>query len=312
MLILVLSIPLIAVSADRFVEGASKIAKYFGVSELVIGLTIVSWGTSAPELAVTTISAFNGEGALALGNVVGSNVFNVGLILGFCAVFRPVMFDPKLIKRELPLLMFGTALVATLVSFNQGINRVFGIGMVTVVCGYMGVLYFDSKKETKSENHVAGDKSIKVFPAFLVFLVGLFGILFCCKAMVESATFIAESFGLSRWLIAVTIVAAGTSMPEFAASFTGILKGKHDIAAGNIMGSELMNCLGVLGTAAILSPYTVGSEASWPTVFTFLTILFLFLCVRKKLILSRRDGMLLMGIGLSRWVFDIYNTTLVQ
>lgn len=305
-LVLIVCIPLIAVSADRFVDGASDIATYFGVSELVIGLTIVSWGTSAPELAVSVISALGGNGNIALGNVVGSNVFNVGLILGMCACFKTIPIDEIMVKRESYVLLIGVAFVTLSLYIFDGLNKYCGALLLLGLASYILFMIRHTRHEkrnfTKQKIH---DLRVSIPKSTAIFILGLCGVLLSCKAMVVSATSIATSLGVSDWIIAVTVVAAGTSMPEFAASFMGVVKGKFNIAAGNIIGSEIMNFLGVLGISALLAGINVSPEAKFSTLLAFLTLLWLAFRMQKHLMLTRRDGIILIVIGLSRWSIDL-------
>lgn len=305
-LLLIVCIPLIAFSADRFVDGASDIATYFGVSELVIGLTIVSWGTSAPEFAVSIISALDGNGDIALGNVVGSNVFNVGIILGMCALFKPIPIEKSLVRRECPVLLLGIGFIAAVLYLYGRLNSYAGMVLLALLGLYLVYVFRHTKhtavKRTADETHAL---QISIPRSLLLFVVGLVGVLLSSKAMVVSATSIASTLGVSEWVIAVTVVAAGTSMPEFAASFMGIVKGKYGIAAGNILGSEIMNFLGVIGIAAVLAGVNVAVEARFSTLLAFITVAWLAFRMQRNYRLTRKDGIILICIGVGRWAIDL-------
>lgn len=258
--LLVLGLALLVFSADWLVKGASKIAAALGISPLVVGLTVVAFGTSAPELAVSVMSAFKGEAELAVGNVVGSNIFNVLFILGISALIVPLMVNQQLIRFDVPVMIFVSLLVYGL-CFDGGLSRVDGIVLFGLCIGYVVFLLNMSKKEKdkgvlseyEAEYGAAKDDPQWVKNLALV-VFGVAGLVLGSKWLVDGAVSIAQYFGVSELIIGLTIVSAGTSLPEVATSVVAALKGERDIAVGNVVGSNIFNILTVLGVSSIVAP----------------------------------------------------------
>jgi len=246
-------------SADRFVIGAAATARSIGISPLVIGLTIVSLGTSAPEMFVSATAALNGAGALAVGNALGSNIANIGLVLGITALVSAIPLQKNLIKKEIPLLLLVT-IIAGLVMFDLELtNTDAAILIVTLV---IAVYLLFQQTADSGENIIDEDEQAAIdetSTGWAVFwlIAGLVALMVSSKMLVWGATFIAQAFGVSELVIGLTIVAIGTSLPELAASVASALKGHHDIAIGNVIGSNIFNLLAVLPIPALLSPLTI-------------------------------------------------------
>ena len=261
---LLVGLGLIVLGADWLVEGASSIARKAGVSEFVIGLTIVGFGTSCPELVVSLTGALAGNADVAVGNVLGSNIFNVLFILGLTALLRPVSMTPANRKKDIPL-----TLGVTVLFLACGLNRSFwGIGQVDGLSRWEGALFltvfaayivdsFHSGKPSGEEE--AESRPRKLWLAILLVLAGLAGLIFGGNLFVDSATDMARLLGVSDKFIAVTILAGGTSFPELATSLVAALKGRDQIALGNILGSNVFNILLILGSSALITPLSLAS-----------------------------------------------------
>ena len=260
--LLIAGLVLLVVGAEFLVKGASKLAAAFGVSPLIIGLTIVAFGTSAPEMAVSVGSAYAGQADLALGNVVGSNIFNILLILGLSAAVAPLVVDQQLVRLDVPL-MIGASLLVLAFGLDGKISRIDGVILFAGIIAYTVFLIVQSRKETNAavqaeyEQEYAdqdSDGSVHYFRDGAYILGGLTLLVLGSNWLVESAITIAQYFGVSELIIGLTIVAAGTSLPELATSVIASLRGERDIAVGNVVGSNLFNLLSVLGFSSIVSP----------------------------------------------------------
>lgn len=286
----VLGLALLVWSADRFVDGAVGVARYCGMSTLLIGMVVVGFGTSAPEMVVSAISAMDNAPELALGNAYGSNIANIALILGVTAVISPVIVIRKALKRDLPVLLAVTALSIFLAS-DGAINRHDGIVLLLVFAGVMAFNIVSEIRQKKAEgtSETEADEGEKLSLGKSVFwlVLGLSLLVASSRALVWGAVEIARALGVSDLLIGLTIVAVGTSLPELASSIAAARKGENDLAIGNIIGSNLFNTLMVVGIASTIAPM----HSFEPSVFnrdmpvmTVLTVLLLLfgLPVRKK------------------------------
>ena len=254
-------IVLLVWGADRFVNGAASIARLLNVSPLLIGLTIVALGTSAPEILVSAVAAFQGNSGLAVGNALGSNITNIGLVLGVSAIVAPIAVKSSLLRKEFPLLIAVTAFSITLL-WNGQLTVAEGwlllAGLVALLC-WLG---WASKQQGAEEIAIDTD-DVEILPrntAIVHFVIGLATLLIGSRLLVWGAVNTASSFGVSDTVIGLTIVALGTSLPELAASLSSTMKGEHDIAIGNVVGSNLFNLLAVLGVAGAIAP--TGIESS--------------------------------------------------
>ena len=297
--ILFLSIAALWQGAVWVVDSASHIAQRLGVSELVIGLTIVAFGTSAPEFAVTLTAALRGQPNMSVGNVVGSNVFNIGFILGSVAIIHAVRTSSKLVYRDGMILI---AMSVLLLVFLRDLTLVQWEGLVLLLLLAAYLLFLFIKKETLEEDVPPGEFH---WYDILKLIGGLLLILSGGHYLVESASGLARHFGISEWVIAVTIVAAGTSTPELATSFVAAIKGKHGISAGNLIGSNLFNLLGVLGLAAFLNPLHV-DRAAFRDLFMLLGLVVIVVAMmRSGWKISRGEGIVLVLINLA-WLVRVF------
>jgi len=259
-ILLIAGLALLVFSADWLVQGAAKIAAALGISPLIVGLTVVAFGTSAPELAVSVMSAFEGQADLAVGNVVGSNIFNILVILGISALIIPLSVNQQLIRFDVPVMIFLSLLFFGL-AYDGGLSRLDGIILFALALAYTGFLIRQSKKESNSAvlteyeqeyGKVAGN------PQWLrnlsLIVLGIGGLVLGSKWLVDGAVEIARYFGVSELIIGLTIVSVGTSLPEVATSVVAALKGERDIAVGNVVGSNIFNIVTVLGLSSIVAP----------------------------------------------------------
>jgi cation:H+ antiporter len=244
--------------ADRLVLGSSAIALKFGVSPLLIGITIVAFGTSAPELIVSVNAALSGNGGISVGNVVGSNIANIGLILGIASLITPMTVHINLIRRDIPL-MIGISLISGWFIFGAEVSRLEGAFLFAGLIAFVVMSIVWAKKETPSEQLTEFEEPLKdahiaTWLAWVYVAIGLGLLAGGSELLVSGAVHIAETFGMSQTLIGLTIVAVGTSLPELATSVTAAFKGESDIAVGNVVGSNIFNALGILGVAAMIRP----------------------------------------------------------
>ena len=256
-IVLVISFFALIKGADIFVEGASSLAKKLGVSAAIIGLTIVAMGTSAPEAAVSISAALKGSNEIALGNVVGSNLFNLLIVLGVCMVITKLPTQKETLKRDFPWNVIATvAVIAFIVLFDTKITRLEGVALLVLFVSYMGyILYKTIKNRTVSEEDEIQEISLVKSLIFLV--VGLALVIVGGDLVVDSATAIAKSWGVSDALIGLTIVAMGTSLPELVTSIVAARKGESEMAIGNVIGSNLFNLLFILGITATIMPVAI-------------------------------------------------------
>ena len=249
-LLLLLGLALIVFGADWLVDGSSAIARKAGISEFVIGLTIVGFGTSCPELVVSLTCALQGNADISVGNVVGSNVFNTLLILGLTAVIAPVAVTRSNRRRDIPIALLVTFLFAAFVTTGTQITRVEGIVFLLVFAAYM----FYCFKSDQGADEAAEEKVRSLFMAILLVLAGLAGLIFGGQLFVNNATAIARAVGVSDKFIAITLLAGGTSFPELATCIVAAAKKKDQLALGNVLGSNVFNILLILGTSAVVTP----------------------------------------------------------
>lgn len=256
-LLLLIGLALVVFGADYLVEGASSIARKFGLSEFVIGLTIVGMGTSAPEMVVSFIGAAQGNADISIGNVIGSNIFNTLLILGITALLLPMPITSGNRKKDIPVNILVTVMLVVLGLKNtlfgigtDGLSRVDGGILIALFLGYM-ILSFRQKDPVQEED---SSRPIKPWLAVLMILGGLAALVFGGNLFVDSATYIARSMGVSDKFIAITILAGGTSLPELATCVAAAVKKKGQLALGNIIGSNIFNILLILGGSALIHP----------------------------------------------------------
>ncbi len=296
--IVIVTILLITKGAIWLVDSAVRIAHKIGISELVIGLTIVAFGTSAPEFAVTIISAINGQSDISVGNIVGSNIFNLGFILGGTAIIKSLLTSKKIVYRDGGVLLFGTVMLIVFL-WDLVLNKFEGVILFSFLIIYIGALIFN--KETKEQDESVGaykrhDPFILIFS--LVLVVG------SSHFLVDSASSLARIMGVSDWIIGVTIVAAGTSAPELATSVVAALRGKYGISVGNLIGSDIFNMFGVLGVASMITNLQIDLSARIDLVLLSVMVVLALIFMRTGWKITRTEGIILVLIGLSRWIYS--------
>lgn len=280
--------------ADLFVEGASGIADKFGIPQLVIGLTIVAIGTSLPEAAVSISAALKGSADITIGNVLGSNILNVLIILGLTSVIRAVPVQKSTVKYEIPFVIVVTALLALLGLFDNTVGRLDGILLWALLGVYMVYLLKMAKAGTASEEN-AEKKKMPVWKLLLMVVAGAVMIVLGSDVSVDAATALATAFGMSERFIGLTIVALGTSLPELVTSVTAAVKGKSDIAMGNIVGSNIFNILFVVGTTAVITPVPYNASFLVDSIVVVAAAVLLLLCVLRSQKLTRVGGCIMLA-----------------
>lgn len=293
-LLLVVGFVMLVKGADWFVEGASKIADKFGIPQLVIGLTIVAMGTSLPEAAVSISAALKGSAEITIGNVVGSNILNVLIILGLTSVVRTVAVQMSTIKYEIPFTILVTVLLAVLGLTDNSVARLDGVILWVFFIGYMLYLLKMAKNGAPMEDVAEAEENESIWKMLLMVVIGAVLIVAGSNVTVDAATALAQIFGMSERLIGLTIVALGTSLPELVTSVTAAIKGKADIAVGNIVGSNIFNILFVVGTSALITPVVYGSNFMIDSIVAVAAMVVLLLCVFKKQKLNRIGGVVLL------------------
>lgn len=290
---------LLVKGADWFVEGASKVAEKFGIPQLVIGLTIVAIGTSLPEAAVSVSAALKGSAEITIGNILGSNILNVLLILGITAVIKPIAVQKSTVRYEIPFVILVSALLFGIGYADNTVGRSEGMILWGLMFCYLGYLLEMSKKGVPLlEENPREDKPMPVWKMLVLIVLGGVMIVAGSDVAVDAATELARIFGMSERLIGLTIVAFGTSLPELVTSVTAAIKGKADIAVGNIVGSNIFNILFVVGTSALITPVAYAPAFLLDSVVCIAAAVLLWLCVFKNKRLGRVGGfIMLLGYG---------------
>ena len=295
--------------AEWLVRGASRLARSLGVSPIVVGLTVVSMGTSAPELVISIVASLQGNPDLAVGNVMGSNLANIGLVLGISAILRPLHVSTKVVMREVWVMLGMTLLLLPLIWDSQ-IGRLEGSLLVTMLVFYLTYVVWRSKKDGPEEPHVeqheeTGDLSSRmILRHSALTVVGVLGLVLGAFAIRGSAVALAEAMGISELVIGLTLVSIGTSLPELATCAVAALRHEADIAVGNILGSNIFNITFVLGVTSILSPLGFHPDVlrlEFPAVM-FITVLMVPI-VRHRLVIRRRQGFVLLSTYLLLFAF---------
>ena len=296
--ILLVSILVIGKGAVWLVDAAARVAKHFGISELVIGLTVVAFGTSAPEFGVTILAAIRGMGDISVGNIVGSNIFNLGFILGGTAIIHSLKTSRTIVFRDGFFLLFGGILLSVFL-WDLTLSKIEGIVLFTLLILYLLYLYF--KKET-IETEEPTHAMYRWDPILLFVGIGL--VIVGSHFLVESAVSIARFMGVSDWVIGATIIAAGTSAPEFATSLTAAMKSRYGMSVGNLIGSDIFNLFGVLGVAGMMRNLSVGHDAQINLIILSFMIAVVLIFMRTGWVVSRKEGIILVMIGLLRWIYS--------
>ena len=290
-LLLAVGFVMLVKGADWFVDGSSGIAAKFKIPQIVIGLTIVAMGTSAPEAAVSITAALKGNAGITIGNIVGSNILNVLIILGLSAVVTPLAVTKSTIKVDIPVMIAITGILLWM-GYDGTVTLLEGIILLLIFASYIGYLMYVAFKDRKQNTEEA--EEISVLKALIWTVVGLVLIVWGSDVTVDAATKIAKILGLSERFIGLTIVALGTSLPELFTSVMAARKGNADIAIGNIVGSNIFNILFVVGLSALVIPVPFLEGFRFDTMVSLAAAVFLFFCVLKNQKLNRWAGVLML------------------
>ena len=287
--------------ADFFVDGSSSVARILRIPSVIIGLTIVAFGTSMPEASVSITAAIKGANELALSNVIGSNIFNLLVVTGVCAVIRPMAITQSVMKKEFPFSIVIT-IALLLMCLDQAffgadsavISQINGVVLLILFVVFLASTIRDSLKSRRDTAEDDEPKTMSPLASTLYILAGLAGIVLGGDLVVDSATAIAKSFGLSEIFIGLTIVALGTSLPELVTSIVAAHKGENDIALGNVVGSNIFNILLILGASSALNPVLVSQDSVWDIVVLIASSILVFVFCLTKKTLSRVEGIIML------------------
>jgi cation:H+ antiporter len=305
--------------ANLLVKGSSSLAQSIGLTPLVIGLTVVAFGTSAPELVISVVSSIKDKSMIAVGNVVGSNICNIALVLGVSALLQPIKIHRSVVRRDIPI-MLGISLYLLLISLNSKIGRFEGASLFGGIIVYTLFNYYMAIKESRqefSDGSVAFESTVKEIEyvtsrtrQILLIVVGITGVIVGAEILIDAAVIIMKKFGVSEKFIGLTIVALGTSLPELATSVVAALRKEMDISIGNLVGSNVFNILSVLGAASLVRPISIpGGFIASGLLIDYLVMMFIsflpWLMMRKTSIVTRKDGLILLSCYIGYVVYLI-------
>jgi cation:H+ antiporter len=298
---------LLAAGAEALVRGSSSAALRLGVTPLVVGLTIVGFGTGSPEFIVSVSAALEGSSSIALGNVIGSNISNLALILGIAALVRPMAVRSEIVKREMPVMLAVTAVLWLLI-YDSELSRIDGVILTVGSIGYTVLTYYLSRKGTKKEIEEFEEALEKPGRPFWIdvtlIAAGLGLLIFGAHILLDGAVSVAKLFGISEIVIGLTIIAIGTSMPELATSVVASKRGEFDVAFGNAIGSNILNILFILGVTAIIHPISAEGLRGLDLAVMMGSVLLLFFLLGRNLKLDRIEGAILV-IGYFVYVYTL-------
>ncbi len=308
----IVGIILLVLGADLLVRGAASLASSLGISSLIIGLTIVAIGTSSPEIAVSLQAAFNAQGEIVLGNIIGSNIANVMLILGVAAMFGPLLVDRAIFHRDMPV-MIGASLLTFLLAFDRMLSQIDGIIMLLALAAYFWMIWPRNEHHDVSHPSPPPQRRLRALVLQLAMVIGGLALLIVgARWLVDGAVTFATWFGVSELIIGLTIVAVGTSLPEIATSVIASLRGERDIAVGNVVGSNVLNLLLVLGTTMVVSPQPIAVPESTIALDLPVMVGAALICLPiffTRRMVSQREGSLLLVYYLSYTLYLVLSTT---
>ncbi|MGI6003407.1 MAG: calcium/sodium antiporter [Lachnospiraceae bacterium] len=282
--------------ADWFVDGSSSLAKFLRVPSAIIGLTIVAFGTSAPELSVSVTAGLSGQNEIAISNVLGSNLFNLLVVTGVCAIIAAVPVNRNIIRRELPLSIAAAVMLLIFCLTGNTVGRIEGILFLAVFAWFL----FRQIKEALSSRHEAPsdpmEQVISPVKSIILIVIGCIGVVLGGTLVVDNATIIARNFGLSETFIGLTIIAIGTSLPELVTSVVASGKGENDLAIGNVVGSNIFNILMILGLSTTLHPITVQYTAIVDSIFLIAVSVLVLLFCRTRRYIDRWEGVIMVAL----------------
>ena len=289
--------------ADYFVSGSSSIAAILKIPTIIVGLTIIALGTSAPEAAVSITSSLTGNNALAVSNIIGSNLFNMMLIVGLCALLNELKIGRDVIKIDLPFLVIITAILSAIIFIGWNISQIEGILLLIIIIGYVSFLVYNAKKSKESE--IVEKPKMSLLRSIIYIVLGMAGIIIGADFVVDSASYIAMAFGMSETLVGLTIVAVGTSLPELVTSLTALKKDENQIVIGNVIGSNIFNILFVLGASSAISPMIINPNMLTDIMLMLgVTILF-YIFGKTQDKYDKREGAILVGLFIAYMAFAI-------
>ncbi len=290
-ILLLVGFVLLIKGADIFVDGASNIAYYFKISTVVVGLTIVAFGTSAPEAAVSITSALDGNSSLYMGNIIGSNIFNILCVIGISALISNLSVDKVIIKRDFPFSVISSIGLLLIAYVFGEINRIFGLIFLIVLIVYVYNTVKESKKSITEDDIV--EAKISVPKSIIFIIIGLVGVIVGSDLVVNSSSYIASTFGLSDALIGLTVVAIGTSLPELVTSLTALKKGEHGMVIGNVIGSCIFNILFITGITSVILPTPIEPKMILDILIMTLIIILGSTFARTQEEIDRKEGLVL-------------------
>lgn len=305
-LLLIGGFVLLIKGADLFVDGSSAAAKMLKVSPLIIGMTIVAMGTSLPEASVSVSAALAGKNELAISNVVGSNIFNLMVVCGMCAVLCPLSIEGVTLKRDFPFSIAIAGLLMLLGWLGMSVGHIDGLLLLVLFAGFLFTMVRSARKQHGDNNGGEDYKTMPIWKLIVFILVGMAGIAAGGKMVVMGASDIAKAFGMSDNLIGMTIVALGTSLPELVTSVVAARKNEVDMALGNVIGSNIFNILFVLGSAAAIRPvaFTMANLTDMAVLIVMSGVVLLFCCRKKKLVRWHGAVMLLFYVGYTAYIIN--------
>lgn len=313
-ILLLIGFILLVKGADYFVDGSSSIAKKLRVPSLIIGLTIVAFGTSAPEASVSITAAINNQNGMAIGNVIGSNIFNLLMVLGASGIIKPLIVEKSMLSKEFPFLLLISIILVTLsldtLFFNSTINTIGRIdGLILLILfGFFLYYLISSALKNRNESYFEEESSIDIdtvnikiieksdpiIKPILISIIGICAVIFGGNLVVNSASNIATNLGISEQLIGLTIVSIGTSLPEFVTSVIAATKGESDLALGNVVGSNIFNILFILGASSVISPLTVDYKLIIDGIIMILSTLLVYFYAYRKNNISKLESLSLL------------------
>ena len=303
LILLIVGFILLIKGSDFFVDGSSNIASILKIPTLIVGLTIVAFGTSAPEAAVSITSSLSGNNALAVSNVIGSNLFNMMLIIGLCALLRELKIGRDVLNKDLPFLVVITAILSGFIIIGWSISRVEGIILFLLIIGYVSYLVYSAKKTKEAQ--IVEKPKMGLLRSIIYIIGGMAGIIIGADFVVDSASYIAMAFGMSETLVGLTIVAIGTSLPELVTSLTALKKDENQLIIGNVIGSNIFNILFVLGASSIISPITINPNMLIDVALMLVVTILFFIFGKTQDKYDKKEGFVLVALFIAYMAFAI-------
>ncbi len=301
--LLIVGFVLLIKGSDFFVDGSSNIASILKIPTLIVGLTIVAFGTSAPEAAVSITSSLAGSNALAVSNVIGSNLFNILLIIGLCALLNELELDKKVLKTDLPFLLIITIIASAFILYSWNISRIEGIILLVILIGYIIYLIRNTRKSQEAQD--VEKPKLGLLRSIIYIIGGIAGIVIGANFVVDSASYIAMALGMSETLVGLTIVAIGTSLPELVTSLTALRKGETELIIGNVIGSNIFNILFVLGASSAISPIIINPNMLMDILLMLGVTLLCFIFAKTQDKYDKKEGIILVVLFITYMAFAI-------